>query len=83
MTASLSRPQGDAGSNEARDPYRRIGVRPFVNCAGVRTIHGNSVPRPEVRAAMDEAAHDCVLLDELMDAVGTRLAELTGAALRS
>src|SRR5215468_6221364 len=67
------------GSNEARDPYRRIGVRPVINCAGVRTIHGNSVPLPEVRAAMDAAAQDIVLLDELMEAVGARLAALTGA----
>lgn len=34
---------------------------------------------PEVRAAMDAASRQYVHLDELAEAVGTRLAALTGA----
>lgn len=59
--------------------YQSIGVEPVINCRGTFTIIGASVELPEVRAAMDAAAQHFVQLDELADAVGRRLAELTGA----
>src|SRR5687767_5142355 len=59
--------------------YQSIGVEPVINCRGTFTIIGGSVERPEVRAAMEAAARYFVQMDELADAVGTRLAELTGA----
>lgn len=61
------------------DVYSRIGVRTFVNCAGVRTVHGGSLMLPEVVAAMSEASRHFVNIDELMQGVSRRLAELTGA----
>ncbi len=61
------------------DIYQSIGVRPFINAAGTLTVNGGSLELPEVRAAMDAAAQHMVQLDELMEAVGKRLAELTGA----
>jgi seryl-tRNA(Sec) selenium transferase len=62
-----------------KDIYRSIGVEPVINCRGTFTIIGASVELPEVRAAMDAAAQQFVQLDELAEAVGRRLAELTGA----
>src|SRR5262245_1468261 len=59
--------------------YQSIGVEPIINCRGTFTIIGGSVERPEVRAAMDAAARHFVQIDELADAVGRRLAEVTGA----
>ena len=59
--------------------YQSIGVRPFINGTGTLTVNGGSLELPEVRAAMDAAAQHMVQLDELMEAVGRRLAELTGA----
>jgi L-seryl-tRNA(Ser) seleniumtransferase len=59
--------------------YQSIGVEPVINCRGTFTIIGGSVERPEVRAAMDSASRYFVQIDELADAVGRRLAELTGA----
>ena len=59
--------------------YQSIGVEPVINCRGTFTIIGASVELPEVRAAMDAASQYYVQLDELADAVGRRLAELTGA----
>src|SRR6185436_11610765 len=59
--------------------YQSIGVEPVINCRGTFTIIGASVELPEVRAAMDAASQHYVQLDELADAVGRRLAELTGA----
>ena len=61
------------------DIYQSIGVRPFINGTGTLTVNGGSLELPEVRAAMDAAAQHMVQLDELMDGVGKRLAELTGA----
>jgi L-seryl-tRNA(Ser) seleniumtransferase len=59
--------------------YQSIGVRPFINCRGTLTVISGSLELPEVRQAKDAAAQHFVALDELMEAVGQRLAELTGA----
>src|SRR5690242_15817088 len=61
------------------NPYLMLGVRPFINCCSVRTMHGGSLMLPQVRDAMAEASRHFVNLDELMEAAGRRLAELTGA----
>jgi L-seryl-tRNA(Ser) seleniumtransferase len=61
------------------DIYKSIGVRPFINCRGTLTVISGSLELPEVRAAQDAGAQHFVALDELMEAVGARLAELTGA----
>src|SRR5437899_6573818 len=59
--------------------YRSIGVRPVINARGTFTIITGSTTLPEVKRAMDEASRGFVNMDELMDGVGKRLAELTGA----
>ena len=56
--------------------YTRIGVRPFINCTATLTVNGGSLTLPEVIAAMEQAAHFHVNLDELMEKAGDRLAEL-------
>ncbi len=61
------------------NPYLALGVRPFINCCSVRTMHGGSLMLPQVRAAIDAASRQFVNLDELMEAAGRRIAELTGA----
>ena len=61
------------------NPYLALGVRPFINCCSVRTMHGGSLMLPQVRAAVDAASRQFVNLDELMEAAGRRIAELTGA----
>jgi L-seryl-tRNA(Ser) seleniumtransferase len=59
--------------------YESVGVRPLVNCKGTFTIITGSQTLPEVKQAMVEASKHYVQMDELMNAVGTRLAELTKA----
>jgi seryl-tRNA(Sec) selenium transferase len=59
--------------------YQSIGVRPFVNARGTYTILTGSTMLPEPRAAMDAASRHYVHLDELAEAIGRRLAELTKA----
>jgi len=59
--------------------YRAIGVRPVVNGRGTFTIITGSQTLPSVKEAMDEASRSFVQMDELMEGVGARLAEITGA----
>jgi uncharacterized pyridoxal phosphate-dependent enzyme len=78
--APAASPAGaDAGTATGPGIYESIGVRPVVNARGTYTILGGSLLLPEVRAAMDAASRHYVQLDELAEAVGARLAELTGA----
>lgn len=59
--------------------FQSLGVRTLVNCKGTFTIiTGSRVLKP-VAEAMVEATNHYVHLDELMEKVGERLAELTGA----
>jgi D-glucosaminate-6-phosphate ammonia-lyase len=61
------------------DLYKSVGVKPVINCKGTFTIMSGSLTLPEVKQAMLEASKHFVHIDELMDAVGKRIAEITGA----
>src|SRR5580700_3096198 len=61
------------------NPYLALGVRPFINCCSVRTMHGGSLMLSQVREAVDAASRQFVNLDELMAAASKRIAELTFA----
>ena len=67
------------GLHVGPDLYQSIGVRPLINGRGTYTIISGSQLLPEVREAMAEASKHYVHLDELADAIGARLATLTGA----
>ncbi|AWT60315.1 MAG: D-glucosaminate-6-phosphate ammonia lyase [Candidatus Moanabacter tarae] len=56
--------------------YESIGVRPLINCKGTITMVGGSIMLPTVIDAMNDAAKCYVNLEELMEAVGARIAEL-------
>ncbi len=82
--AALLGAGGGAGSASAAlevgpGLYESIGVKPVINCKGTFTIISGSLVLPEVRQAMAEASKHFVHIDELMDAVGARIAEITGA----
>jgi L-seryl-tRNA(Ser) seleniumtransferase len=77
--AAAATPAATTGLHVGGDIYESIGVRPLINARGTFTIISGSVMLPEVRAAMDAAAQHHVHLDELMEAIGARLAELTKA----
>jgi L-seryl-tRNA(Ser) seleniumtransferase len=78
-TASAAASAAGVGLRIGPDIYQSIGVRPLVNARGTYTIISGSLMLPEVRAAMAEASQHYVHLDELTEAVGARLATLTGA----
>jgi uncharacterized pyridoxal phosphate-dependent enzyme len=59
--------------------YKSLGVRPIINAGGTYTFMSGSRLLDVSAQAMVEASNGYVEIDELMEAVGRRLAELTGA----
>jgi len=59
--------------------YQSLGVRPIINAGGTYTTFSGSRLLDVSAKAMLEASNGYVEIDELMEAVGRRLAELTGA----
>src|SRR5919197_798894 len=65
-----------APSGVGRDYLRELGVRPFINAAGTYTAMTASLMPPEVIEAITYASKHYVMLDELHDRVGERIATL-------
>ncbi len=63
---------------DGRDYFRELGVRPFINAAGTYTAMTASLMPPEVMEAIHYASRQYVMLDELHDRVGQRIATLLG-----
>ena len=59
-----------------RDYFREMGVRPFINAAGTYTAMTSSLMPPEVVEAIRYASEHYVMLDELQDRAGERIATL-------
>ena len=62
-----------------RDYLRELGVRPFINAAGTYTAMTASLMPSEVMDAINYASKHYVMLDELHDKVGERIAKLVRA----
>ncbi|MDP7578848.1 MAG: aminotransferase class V-fold PLP-dependent enzyme [SAR202 cluster bacterium] len=58
--------------------YADLGVRPIINCQSQRTSLGGSLLSQEVELAMKEANSSYVIMAELMNSAGSRVAELMG-----
>jgi len=65
-----------AAARKGRDYFREMGVRPFINGAGTYTAMTASLMPPEVMDAINYASKHYVMLDELHDRVGERIAKL-------
>jgi seryl-tRNA(Sec) selenium transferase len=65
-----------AAARAGRDYFRDLGVRPFINAAGTYTAMTASLMPPEVIEAIEYASKHYVMLDELHDKVGERIASL-------
>jgi L-seryl-tRNA(Ser) seleniumtransferase len=66
----------EAAARGGRDHFRELGVRPFINAAGTYTAMTASLMAPEVMEAINYASKQFVMLDELHDKVGERIAKL-------
>ena len=65
-----------AAGKGKRDYFREMGVRPFINAAGTYTAMTSSLMLPEVMEAIQYASEHYVMLDELHDRVGERIAAM-------
>src|SRR4051794_39815879 len=65
-----------AAAAPGRDYFRELSVRPFINAAGTYTAMTASLMLPEVMDAINYASKHFVMLDELHDRVGQRIASL-------
>ena len=63
----------------SRDYFADLGVKPFINAIGPYSSLGGATMWPEVIDAMDYAIRTKVRMSDLHDAVGKRIAALTGA----
>jgi L-seryl-tRNA(Ser) seleniumtransferase len=61
------------------DYFKDLGVRPFINAAGTYTAMTASLMPPQVMDAIQYASRHYVMLDELHDRVGERIAALVKA----
>jgi L-seryl-tRNA(Ser) seleniumtransferase len=68
-----------AAPKAGRDYFAELGVRPFINAAGTYTAMTASLMPPEVMEAINYASKRFVMLDELHDKVGQRIAALLRA----
>ncbi len=57
--------------------YEELGIRPVINACATLTKLGGSIMPPEVVAAMEDASHCFVDLEELQSKVGDQIARLT------
>ena len=80
--APLGALAGGAIAAEPATPgyFSELGVRPFINAIGPYSSLGGAEMWPEVIDAMDYAIRNKARMSDLHDAVGRRIAELTGAA---
>lgn len=59
--------------------YQEFGVREVINACGKMTILGVSTPSARVMSAMTEAGVAFVVMEELFESAGKRIAAITGA----
>ena len=78
LVASRAMPAA-AAARPAADYFRDLGVRPFINAAGTYTAMTASLMAPEVLDAIAYASRHFVMLDELHDKIGERIARLVRA----
>lgn len=77
-TEGKSSPDQDQLNLHTRDYYKELGLRTFINAAGTYTALTGCLIRDEAIEAYNYASKQYVVLDELQDKVGERLAELIG-----
>jgi uncharacterized pyridoxal phosphate-dependent enzyme len=76
IAAGVAPAEAAAAQRGGRDYFRDLGVRPFINAAGTYTAMTASLMPPEVMEAINYASKHYVMLDELNDKVGERIATL-------
>jgi L-seryl-tRNA(Ser) seleniumtransferase len=65
--------------NRRRNIFEDLGLRTFINAAGTYTSMTASLMEEEVMDVINEASTEFVMLDEVQDKVGERIAQMTHA----
>ena len=68
-----------AAARRAPNPYEQLGIRPVINFRGTMTTLGASKMWPDLHEAASQASSEYIVLEELKDKVGERLAALIGS----
>lgn len=68
-----------AAARRAPSPYQQLGIRPVINFRGTMTTLGASKIWPDLHEAASEASSEYIVLEELKDKIGERLAALIGS----
>jgi len=76
ITGSFIPFQSTASDSFQRDYLKELGIRTFINAAGTYTAMTGSLMHEEVVDVMRNASKEFVMLDELQDRVGERIASL-------
>lgn len=75
----LAAPAEPSAAGGERDLIRELGLKTFINAACVCTSLTASLMPPEVTQAITRGAEEFVLLNDVLDKVGARIAELCRA----
>jgi L-seryl-tRNA(Ser) seleniumtransferase len=70
---------GAAAAGGSRDYFKELGVKPFINAAGTYTAMTASLMPSEVMDAINYASKHYVMLEDLGEKVGERIAKLVKA----
>ncbi len=65
--------------SKGRDLFKELGVRTFINAAGTYTMMTGSLMHDYVVEAIESAATQFCMLDELQDKVGEKIAAMVHA----
>ncbi|HZT32380.1 MAG TPA: aminotransferase class V-fold PLP-dependent enzyme [Bryobacteraceae bacterium] len=68
-----------SASESEKHIYERLGVRPVINARSFSTKVGGAPLPPEVVEAMRAASDCCIRMEDLQEAAGRIIAEVTGA----
>ena len=68
-----------SAARRAPSPYQQLGIRPVINFRGTMTTLGASKMWPDLHEAARDASSEYIVLEELKDKVGERLARLIGS----
>lgn len=68
-----------APTGRKRNIFKELGLRTFINAAGTYTAMTASLMDEEVMAVINEASKEFVMLDEVQDKAGEKIAQLTHA----
>lgn len=79
VVGSLAATKVVAAPATKRDVFAELGLRTFINAAGTYTAMTASLMPQEVMDAINQASKEFVMLDEVQDKVGAKIAELCHA----